>query len=105
MSTATSSAARLALAIPLLAILTGCALFSGDRRTAPPRDNRLQLSRACEQLAKNVDDPPIFNVQPFDPWQALAEYAVALGIANANIDATRECQRLQRERLAKGTKR
>ncbi|WP_316171073.1 hypothetical protein [Bradyrhizobium sp. SZCCHNRI1058] len=34
-----------------------------------------------------------------DPWRSVGEYAVALGEANSSIDATRECQRRQRERL------
>jgi hypothetical protein len=51
-------------------------------------------------LAVNVNDPDI--VSPFDPWDTIAQYAVALGIANANIDATRACQAKQRVRLAKG---
>jgi hypothetical protein len=58
------------------------------------------LSRACEQLAADVNDPAIPD-HP-DPWRTIGEYAVALGEANANIDATRKCQEKQRARLAKG---
>jgi hypothetical protein len=58
------------------------------------------LSRACERLAQNVNDPVIAD-HP-DPWRTIGEYAVALGEANSNIDATRSCQQRQRERLAKG---
>ncbi|WP_315742786.1 MULTISPECIES: hypothetical protein [unclassified Bradyrhizobium] len=55
------------------------------------------MSRDCEQLARNVDDPAVTETS--DPWRSIGEYAVALGEANNNIDATRECQRRQRERL------
>lgn len=55
------------------------------------------MSRDCERLAANINDPAIGEAT--DPWRAIGEYAVALGEANANIDATRECQRRQRERL------
>jgi len=58
------------------------------------------LSPACEELARNVDDPVV--TEQIDPWQKVGEYAVALGEANANIDASRECQKRQRERLSKG---
>ncbi|MGW1423636.1 hypothetical protein ACWAT4_26345 [Bradyrhizobium manausense] len=57
------------------------------------------MSRACEDLARNVDDPEV--TEQTDPWQKVGEYAVALGEANANIDASRECQKRQRERFAK----
>ncbi|UPJ65275.1 hypothetical protein [Bradyrhizobium sp. 191] len=60
----------------------------------------MALSRACEDLAGNVDDPVVTETS--DPWQKVGEYAVALGETNANIDASRECQRRQRERLSKG---
>ncbi|MBC7576404.1 MAG: hypothetical protein H7312_03460 [Tardiphaga sp.] len=60
----------------------------------------MALSRACEQLAGNVDDPVVD--QTTDPWRAVGEYAVALGRANDALDATRACQNDQRERLARG---
>lgn len=60
----------------------------------------MALSRDCEDLAENVDDPVV--TEQSDPWQKVGEYADAFGQVNANIDATRECQRRQRERLAKG---
>lgn len=59
----------------------------------------MALSRACEDLDRNVDDPVV--TEQSDPWQKVGEYAVALGEANGNIDASRECQKRQRERLAK----
>ncbi|UGA45993.1 hypothetical protein HU230_0008125 [Bradyrhizobium quebecense] len=51
-------------------------------------------------MAQNVNDPAVPD-HP-DPWRVIGEYAVALGEANSNIDATRTCQQHQRERLAKG---
>jgi hypothetical protein len=51
-------------------------------------------------LAVNVDDPVV--EEPVDPWHVIGAYAVALGEANTNIDATRTCQQQQRKRLAKG---
>lgn len=60
----------------------------------------MALSRDCENLARTVDDPVV--TEKSDPWQKVGEYAVALGEANANNDATRECQKRQRERLSKG---
>jgi|GEM_PF-5819935 len=58
------------------------------------------LTRDCENLARNVDDPAL-GKKP-DPWRVIGQYAVALGEANGNLDATRACQAGQRERLAKG---
>jgi len=58
------------------------------------------LSRECERLAANINDPDV--TESSDPWRAVGEYAVALGEANGNIDATRKCQQKQRARLAKG---
>jgi hypothetical protein len=79
---------------------TGCALFNGAAGTPSPAptNHSVALSRECERLAKNVDDPQVGT----DPWFAVGEYAVALGEANGNIDATRTCQGKQRKRLAKG---
>jgi hypothetical protein len=58
------------------------------------------VARECERLAQTVNDPVIAD-KP-DPWRTIGEYAVALGEVNSNIDATRECQRRQRERLSRG---
>lgn len=60
----------------------------------------MALSRECERLAVNVNDPVVSETS--DPWRSVGEYAVALGEANGNIDATRACEKKQRERLAKG---
>lgn len=86
----------------VLALLSGCTTSNvEDRLPAPtPPKQSVALSRACEDLARNVDDPIV--TEKSDPWQKTGEYAGALGEANANIDATRECQRRQRERLNKG---
>jgi hypothetical protein len=54
-------------------------------------------------LAANVADPLEDGRVTLrtDPKLVVGEYRVALGTANDNIDATRACQRHQRERLAK----
>ena len=66
----------------------------------PAGANGVHVPRDCEGLARNVDDP---SVGPrSDPWRVIGEYAVALGEANGNIDATRQCQAGQRERLGMG---
>lgn len=103
MSTKASLAPIRALAtvLSLMAILTGCGLFNAGRIAPAPTNHSVALSRECERLAVNVDDP-VFDFRALDPWYAIGQYAVALGIANANIDATRECQARQRSRLLKG---
>lgn len=92
----------LPVALLVLASSTGCTTSNVEsRQPAPSRPSQsVVLSRACEDLARNVDDPVV--TEQSDPWQKIGEYAVALGEANANTDATRECQKRQRERLAKG---
>jgi hypothetical protein len=80
-------------------MLTGCETFSAGG-PPPAGHNGVMLPRDCENLARNVDDP---KVSPrSDPWRVIGQYAVALGEANGNIDATRECQGGQRERMSKG---
>lgn len=60
----------------------------------------MQLSRECEALARESGHPQItLNT---NPKLVVGEYAVALNAANENLGSTRECQRLQRERLAGG---
>ena len=105
MSTRAGLATRLASSFLLLAISTGCTPFRGAEPEAPraPTNHSVTLSHECERLAVNVDDPVV--EEPVDPWRSIGEYAVALGEANGNIDATRECQGQQRKRLAKGKKR
>jgi hypothetical protein len=86
------------LALLLLTILSGCAT-SG----APSQGSQaVHLSRDCEYLAANVEDPLEAGriTQRTDPKLAAGEYRVALGEANDNIDATRSCQEKQRARLA-----
>ena len=103
MCTRRSLATILMLPLVLLALAssTGCTTSSVESKLSPPsRPNQsVALSRDCETLARNVDDPEV--TESSDPWRSVGEYAVALGDANANIDATRECQKRQRERLAK----
>ncbi|MGY4333179.1 hypothetical protein ACVWWG_007596 [Bradyrhizobium sp. LB7.2] len=81
-------------------ILSGCAT-SG----APSVDAQsVHVSTACEGLAQNVVDPLEAGTVTVttNPKLAVGEYRVALGEANDNITATRECQSNQRKRLAKG---
>lgn len=81
-------------------ILSGCA-----HSAAPSAGNQgYQLSRACEQLAQNVVDPQDAGTITVntDPKLAVGEYKVALGQANDNLDATRDCQVSQRQRVARG---
>jgi len=40
--------------------------------------------------------------EKINPKLAVGEYVVALDEANGNLDGTRECQRRQRERFARG---
>jgi hypothetical protein len=58
------------------------------------------LGRDCENLAAIVSDPRID--EHTSPVIGTAQFAVALDEANGNLNATRECQANQRERLAKG---
>ena len=101
MSTRPSSAARLLPVFLLMAISTGCTSYSAGRDSSAPTNHSVALSRDCERLAGNVNDP-VVDAGTTDPWRAVGEYAVALGEANANLDATRACQQTQRKRLAKG---
>lgn len=77
---------------------SGCASSSGG--PPPASANGVYVPRDCESLARNVDDPVVGPRS--DPWRVIGEYAVALGEANGNIDATRQCQAGQRERLGMG---
>lgn len=80
--------------------MSSCSILSGcGHVTTAPAEHRVQLSRECERLAANVDHPPM-PTKAKPPQVTVGEYAVALTEANDNIDATRECQRRQRERLA-----
>lgn len=82
-------------------ILSGCGHFAAP----PAKSNGFQLSRECEHLAANVDDPIEDGriTQQTDPKLAVGEYRVALGQANDNLTATRTCQQDQRARVAKGS--
>jgi hypothetical protein len=96
-----SATSRRLFVLSLLMIFNGCA-----RSVAPSvESNGFQLSRNCERLAANVEDPQDAGRLTLntDPKLAVAEYKVALGEANDNIDATRECQANQRKRVAKGS--
>jgi hypothetical protein len=79
-------------------ILSGCAT-SG----APSVKEGFQLSRECEHLATNVDEPTVTLTT--DPKLAVGEYKVALDGANTNLTATRTCQSNQRKRLSRRDRR
>jgi hypothetical protein len=75
--------------------LTACATSQGS----PPAGS-IQIPRDCELLAKTVPYPAVSKGQ--SAKAALARHRAALGQANGNLVATRECQALQRERFARG---
>lgn len=96
-----SATSRKLFALSLLTILSGCG------HSAPPsvENNGFQLSRECELLAGDVEDPQDAGRVTVNtpPKLAVGEYKVALGEARDNIAATRDCQAGQRKRLAKGS--
>jgi hypothetical protein len=67
------------------------------RNRAPSRCQNTNLDLL---LAKTVPYPAVSNGQ--SAKAALARHRAALGQANGNLVATRECQALQRERFARG---
>lgn len=81
--------------IILLLGLTGCA-------TVSPGNPKLQVAipTACEELAKEVSAPALREGDK--ALAALARTRAALGMANGNIRATRDCQASQRGRFANG---
>jgi hypothetical protein len=99
------STSRVSAPILLLLLLvgtSGCALFKNTQsdEPAPSRGRQsVELSRECEHLARIVNDPAIPE-QP-DPWLLVAQYAVALGNANAIITAQFQCHVRERQGLAK----
>lgn len=64
-----------------------------------PSSASYQIGTDCEELAESVDLP---NVEGLRRSAALGRMAGVIGEANANLDATRECQANQRGRLARG---
>lgn len=73
--------------------LTGCAGSLGS-----PSTPEVNIPPDCEELAVRVPTP---RFQPGTSAKiALARTTVALGKANNNLDATRECQANQRLRFA-----
>lgn len=58
----------------------------------------MQIPRDCEDLAKEVPLPPVAKGQ--SAKVSVAKHRAALGEANGNLKATRECQAHQRRRFA-----
>lgn len=87
-----------ALILPMSLTLAGCA----TDQLALPNEAKpvVRLSVACERLASRVA-VPVLQVGD-DAKSKMFEHRAALGSANAHLDATRECQRRQRNRFAKG---
>jgi hypothetical protein len=71
----------------------GCKTL-GDSPSAPA----VQIPRDCEDLAKEVPYPPVTKGQ--SAKASVAKHRAALGQANGNLKATRECQTHQRQRFA-----
>lgn len=61
---------------------------------------RVQIPRDCEALARTVAYPDVSKGQ--SAKVAVARHRAALGQANGNLVATRDCQAAQRERFARG---
>lgn len=84
--------------IPIIVLLglTGCA-------TVPNGNPKLQvaISTTCEDLAKEVSAPALRESDK--ALAALARTRAALGMANRNIRATKDCQATQRGRFAHGS--
>ncbi len=82
------------LVILMIATLTACAASPGS-----PSKPAVQIPRDCEELAKTVPYPPVAKGQ--NAKASVARHRAALGQANGNLEATRECQAAQRERFAR----
>lgn len=74
-------------------MLAGCV-------TDPQVREVVKISMACERLAARVAEPELKIGD--DAKAKMFEHRVALGTANARLDATRECQKRQRNKFAKG---
>ena len=93
MKLASQNCRRLVIVALLTPMIASCKTSGGGS----PSQTDYHLSRDCEDLAKRVE-PPV--TKGLLPAVALPRMAGALGKANNNLDATRECQVDQRERLA-----
>ncbi|MBN9001512.1 MAG: hypothetical protein J0H75_05380 [Rhizobiales bacterium] len=58
----------------------------------------MQIPRDCEDLAKEVPYPPVVKGQ--SAKVSVGRHRAALGEANGNLRATRQCQEQQRQRFA-----
>jgi hypothetical protein len=74
--------------------LTACATSPASQRVA------VQIPRDCEDLARTVPYPAV--TVGMSAKVAMARHRAALGQANGNLVATRECQQRQREVFAAG---
>ncbi len=74
--------------------LTGCA-----GRVPSPSNSGTQIPRDCEHLAANVPGPQWRKGD--NPKILLGRTTVSLHKANNNLDATRNCQKRQRELFAR----
>jgi hypothetical protein len=81
----------------------GCQTLNHDAKPAAPNVPAVSLSRDCEDLAKKPPIPKAVKGQ--SRRKLLMRTRVALVAAIDSLDDTTECQRLQRERLAKGGRR
>lgn len=79
----------------MLATLTACATSPGS-----PTRASVQIPRDCENLAQPVPYPAVNQGQ--SAKASVARHRAALGQANGRLEATRDCQAQQRERLANG---
>ncbi len=86
----------------LIVLLAMSNVSCGQLPKGSPSKPSYQLGRECEELAENVDLPDVTGLRR---QAALGRMAGAIGAANANLDATRECQSNQRDRLARGAVR
>lgn len=76
-------------------MLTACAASPGS-----PSAPTVQIPRDCEDLARTVPYPAV--TRGLNAKLAIAQHRAALGQANGNLVATRDCQAALRERLAGG---
>lgn len=84
---------RSAAALSMMMTCAGCATSPGSPSVAA-----VQIPRDCEDLAREVAYPAVTKGQ--SAKVAVARHRAALGQANGNLRATRECQVQQRQRFA-----
>lgn len=77
----------------MMTTLSACSTLHGS-----PSNIAVGIPRDCERLAQRVPFPA--NAKGDGAKLQLAKHRGALGRANNNLDATRECQVNQRQRFA-----